>query len=262
MGAKSLSGDDLKIVVIDCPMRYLSDPFVRDIFAKIAQLKVAGFQTLDSKYFAFDKQDLVATHIMAGEFNEQGDYQPLIAYKAMSEEQSLAWDLPFDGFDVVKQSQSQLHIDAISDYIQNLKDKGKRVGYQSSLTVDPNIECRKKSVELLKILQSMAARYIVDFDVDASICIAREKVKSAKLFEKFGFQKIKKNNEVLPTLTCPQYQNNQYFLMVFDQLTHEGEKLVSAYDSQWRNRIEISERMHSRFRNDKNHPPGVRRKVS
>lgn len=242
--------DKLQIVVIDCPMKYLDNPFVRDLFAKVAQLKVEGFKSVESKYFAFGMQDLIATHVMAGEFNGQGEFIPLIGYKALSEETCEYWGIPFDGLEVIEQTGSKEHIDAVKNYIADLKKEGKKIGYQSSLALSPRVNDRDMSVELVKIVQSMGARYITDFDVDASLCIARVKEGSPRLLHRFGYRGVSKDGETLAAARFPQYINDEFLIMALDTVSDEGWKQIDLFKRHWEQRIEISERVSNPLQKD------------
>ena len=237
--------NDLRMLILDCPLKLMDDPFVRDLLAKLIKLKAEGFETVTSKYFAFDQSDLVATHFIVGRFNESGMFDPLISYKGMGEESYLDWGIDFSGISVVEATGSKDHIIAIENYVDKIKRCDKKIGYSASLAMCPLIRSRREKNLLLEMFLFMSSKFITDFGLNSSICIARVKKKSHRILQRIGYRPLKLFGQELPAVPFPQYINDEFLIMVLDEISEEGMRIVGQYSSQWDQRIIISENVNN-----------------
>lgn len=228
-------------------MHNLHLPFVRDLFSKLAKLKVDAYETCHTRYFAFDMTDLIATHFIVGQFDEMNLFNPLITFKGLSYPKAQRWGIPFSGWDVIQKTNSPTHMNAVQDFFNSCTQEKINFGYAASLALCPSIKDRQDRMELVKMFESMIARFNFHFDIQKSFCIGRVKNEAYKLMMRVGYLPIQHLNETLSPVRFPQYANDEFYVLVYNNLTALGAELMEQYESYWNERITISEHENTLF---------------
>ncbi|MBT3984550.1 MAG: hypothetical protein HOE90_24550 [Bacteriovoracaceae bacterium] len=230
---------NLKMIVLDCPAANLHLPEVRSLYSKLMNLKLKGYETIESKYIPVDTSDLFATHFIVGEVVD-GELNPLISFKGLTEERCNHWKIPFNGSEVVKRTKNKRHIKAVNNFFEYNRSYNGGVGYTASLAIDPNVGDNAKRIQCLKMFECMLSRFHTDFGIKSSMCIARMRVQSDKVLKKIGYEALKLKSEILPQIPFPQYIGDEFLILVLNNLSEEAHQLIEEFRSDWDERIVIA----------------------
>ncbi|MFY7991716.1 MAG: hypothetical protein ACOVP4_00360 [Bacteriovoracaceae bacterium] len=229
----------LKCIIIQSPIEVLDDDLCESVFYKLIKLKVDGFNIIGSKYLAIDQNDFLGTHIVLCEEVED-ELRVLMSFKIMSEDLALHWNIPFSGRDVVKKSESELHIIAVEDYIKRCQDKGRKIAYPGSMTMCPSIKDPSERTEIIKIFQALLTFYHKEIYPSVSICVARDRVRSEFFLREMGFSELSFGGQVVPPVLLPQYRNEPFKIMVVeDYFSLHALRMMKTYEELIYNTVEI-----------------------
>lgn len=234
------SYEDLQIVVLDKPMYFMHEPFVRDVLSKVIRLKIDSYETIRSNYFAFDYTDLMATHFLAGTITND-EFEPLIGIKCISMNECESRKIHFSAESVAENTNSQIHIKAVNNFITTSLREVEDIGYIGSLALEPRITDKIQRIALLEVFESMVARYCYFQKIKHCICIGRVKTDAPKVISRIGYEKIAYNNVELPPVICPLYANEEFYFMTLKNLSDETLILAEKYRNHWEDKIIFSD---------------------
>lgn len=242
---------NLKIVILDNPYSNWNDPFVRDFFGKIVNLKKKGFASrFDSSYAPVDKSDFHCTHLCLCTF-ENDELTPICSYRAISKDRSDQYGFKFPGLSVCDSTGSQEHKEALSEFVNSCEIQNQKVAYYSSFAIDPNLrgEIRK---EAIIFIFPVLAFYMIHWEVDKGIAIGSCKTKTDDLYHKTGLLPINLKGEELGSLVIPASGNEEFEVQALESLSDYCIEKAQEKMELWNDRVHVFDNS-KQFDNVKNH---------
>jgi len=233
---------EIKIVVIDCPIKHWNHPLVREMYHKIINLKLAGFHSKKpDNYLPVDTTDFIGTHIVACNENDDGSLHPIMGFKGVTLERCLHYGQNFSGRNALASVHSDIHKLALDQYITQSLNDGHTLSHNSSLAVDPSLKGRKK-LEAMKLIFPLALFHYREFSLTRLISFGSITSKTHITFRKLGFHPILHAGKPLPPVCIPAIQNEEAEIMTLENFSAECEALAVANQALWDERIEISDK--------------------
>lgn len=232
---------DLKLVVLDSAYDNWSDPFTLEMFSKLVQLKLTGYQN-DYPYgvLPIDATDFVGTHFMVCK-SQAGSLSPVGAYRVVSIGKCRQHCLGFPLQSLLKIIGSSRHLAAVERIIKNCDEKKMELAYSSSWTLAPetrNDPDFRDTINRVIFASHVGHRYVHGFDRGLAAGVIRFKTERAFAF--LGYEPLKDSEDVLSGVNFPFLFDEPVNLFYLKDFSEMAKRNFSTLESVWANRIEIS----------------------
>ena len=233
-----MTKQNLRIVVIDCPIENWNHRVVKETFHKMVDLKLSGFRSrMPSNYLPVDASDYIGTHMLVCE-EVCGNLTPLTGFKGISADRCLHYGQQFTGRTCISSVQSEIHKSVLNQYIDDALAPGYRLSYIGSYAVAPNTPKRIKA-ELLRLIFQLIAFYQVNFKLTRLLAIGSTRSRTNITLRKLGFEPLMHQGSTMAPVCIPSLQNEEFEVMRLEKLSEACNASITVYNSLWDNRIEI-----------------------
>ncbi|MDR3606231.1 MAG: hypothetical protein P4M08_02495 [Oligoflexia bacterium] len=228
---------DIEIVVIESPYDTLGDPEVRDLFSRLAALKIEGYRAVyEYGVLPVDTYDFVATHYLVCRKN-QGRPEILTGYKTVTLQKCLKHRLVFPGMALLRSAGATSHCLALEELLGQFAANPDKVSYSSSWTINPEVRKNPALKNLLKDLMTvMLAAHELEIGTVERLGCGVPKVKSDQYFQSLGYQRMTYRGDILPPFSQPSLVGESAVLLHGTEYTEEALRVVERYRDFWQAR--------------------------
>lgn len=228
----------LRIVTLECPYDNWSDPAVREMFGKIVELKLKGFQR-EYPYgiLPVDGTDFFCTHLLVCEESDNGELLPVMGYKSITLRRCKIHQAAFPLVALMKSVGSPEHVSAVQMRVENCEREGQELAYIAGWTIDPRVRHDQeltaklndvfKAIEVLQHSDSntqVMTLGTLRFHVDRICCF-------------WGFAPISCNGEPLQPVNIPYAFGERVVVFHLKEFTDIARAFARKYKAMWDQRI-------------------------
>jgi hypothetical protein len=235
-----------QMVVIDCPIFALNDPFCSLMFGKSLKMKIDGYNsTYTDRVLPLDKADFFGTHLIFCEKNEEkNELIPIFSYKAAPYDRCLKYNFEFPAITSVKNDAHPSCLADIQKIISNVSDPA-TVSFDSSWA--QNLEFRFSDTPGLKehlreIMMMVIVRHHVDFNLPHMITCGVSKVKTDQFFLRMGLKKLNENSHYLQK----SMDNEELVIFHSTSFSDEAYIMTEKYSEIWESKLVIDGQLSKR----------------
>ncbi|MGK5085055.1 hypothetical protein WDW37_17335 [Bdellovibrionota bacterium FG-1] len=232
---------NLRVVVLDCPYDTIQNEQTQGLFAKLAALKIAGYQA-EYPYGALplDTTDFIAVHLLLCE-ERSGNLLPLMGFKSVTAKRCAIHNIPFPAHGVLRGNDLPEYEKALDEIISTSRSKGQEIAYNSSLTVHPDARHDKQLRQLCTDMTvALFVKYYQEYKIPNVIAAATLRFKVQVVKEFAGFEYLSLNGSPLPPFDCKPFFGEKVALMHLRQFRDEAKFWANRYSCLWDNRLTIS----------------------
>lgn len=225
---------NFRITVLECPYDNWADPFTREMFGKMIQLKLTGYRhSYPYGVMPFDASDFVATHLMI--CNETGKgLDPIMAYRCLTLDRAKTHFLTFPPLALMRAIGADEHRQAIEKIIQDTEQHKKAISYESSCTISPEFRGEERLWDLFRMLQ---VKHHTDAHIDRCIGGGVIRFKVDRLYYFWGYKDLALNGKPLPPVEVPFVFNELTGFYYREQFSDEALKHAEKWARHWENRV-------------------------
>ncbi|MBX9766679.1 MAG: hypothetical protein K2X47_05355 [Bdellovibrionales bacterium] len=232
--------EDLRIVILKCPYANWSHPRVQDLFCKVIDLKLKGYQ---SRYrfgvMPIDATDFVTDHILICEETKQG-LKPILGAKSLCQDICSTFHLDFTPEAFFRKAGNAVQLGALQSSLAEVKRREGRISYFSSWTMD--LEIKKDleaTAELKELFIAAGVGAFREEGVTDLFGIGLPKFKTDAYFFDWGFQRANFGGEPTPNFTLPNFGNLDAVFMHLSRFSDHAEKIHQRYSKLWSQRLTV-----------------------
>ncbi len=237
-----------RVIVLRCPYDNFYNPMVRDLFPKIAQLKIKGYQK-EYPYgvLPFDASDFIATHILLCEDLKTG-LKPIMGFKSVTLERCDLHKINFPIFGMLKSNdKTDIHEESVLKLVQTYRERGiaHRLAYNGSFTIDPDFRASEKvKKEIWGIATTLVVKYYEEYFIDHVIAVCATTFKVDRYKRYLGWINLNDafGNE-LPSYKCYALSEAPLKVMHVTEVSEAAKSDALKYIDLWNKRITIEENM-------------------
>ncbi len=230
-----------KMIVLDCPIDSMSDPFSREIFSKIIDLKIRGYSRVyEYGMLPVDTSDFVATHCATFEIINN-EYIPLMAYKTTPLSRLKVFNLHNPLVAIAKYNNSEKHAQIVEEFVEKNNNLGFEVYYNGGFTISPDIIKdpikRKFAWDMMTSFHAFNGEYNQSPKVIGGGTV---RFKMEEKYEHMGYKAMYYNGEKLPPLPVFFAHNDLTQFIQIEETPEEAKKISSNYQELWEDRLIIN----------------------
>ena len=188
---------DLQVVVLDNVKKMWSNEFVRELFNKTLQIKFDGYDSVyGSNVISVDKIDFFGTHIIVC-YKNGPKLEPIFAFKSATMKRCHEFLHAFPAVSLVKRDGNYLCNQNLQYLLDDIKNRGEEVSYESSLS--QSILVRKnKTIKVKQLIHEvtmmLAVSYHKSYGIENMLACGVIEVKTNKFFQKMGLSDLCKDS--------------------------------------------------------------------
>lgn len=230
-----------RIVIMECPYDSIESPLGMEMFGKLMALKIRGYKKEYSYgVLPVETSDFVSTHKMVCE-EIDGKLFPLMAYKSISLDRAARHGMKLPLMELFE-TQENLKIPrlALEKVILEVKAAKKKLNYESSWTIDPEVrKDREKSRELRHWLNAIHVLDHYEKGMDESVLLGATKFKAEKMFESWGYSPICLAGRPIDPFEVESFDNAHVYLLHLKSFVKASRESAEQFRSEWNKRIVI-----------------------
>ena len=231
----------IKLVTLECPYDTWGDGITETLFSRVVQLKLKGYKA-EYPYgvLPVDTTDFICTHHMA--CIEVGkELYPVMAYKSVTSDRLKTHSLPFPLINLLKYCGTKEHLIAVQDIVTKCELNNKKLSYDSSWTIDPEIRKDLSFKPLLReIMNTMHVYFHKDNGTDEILSLGSTRFKMEKLFDYWGYKLIEYMGKSLATFDVPTYFNENVVLIhQSNGFSKSANTDAKKYETLWEEKVVI-----------------------
>lgn len=228
---------DLRIVIMNCPYDAREQPQTRELFGKMAALKLRGYR---SEYaygvLPLDATDFVGCHFMLCE-ERHGQLQPIMACRMTTLERCRIHGLPFPGLALAAMANTSQHFELVQAIVDRCEREGIGLAYDGSMTINPQIRRERRIVR--DIFTAMFVLVHDEYGVQETIAGAVLRLGTGKYLSSWGYRTLDHNGAPLPPLAVQPLLGEPVTLMHLKEFTPGARAIADRYLALWERRLTI-----------------------
>jgi len=206
--------EDLRLVVLDCPLESWNDGSVRELFGDLIALKKLGFGTLyRDKVLPVDTTDFVGRHYLSCIEGPEG-LHVLAGFRTVDRERCRSFNLPFPALSLARAVNAPLHAAAVEQFVE----QDPAVSYVGSWTIHPSV-CSNKGLR-----ESLREHFVLgsilfhrEAGVERLMLGATLRFKVDRLLRPVGYRPLEHEGNPLPPLAAHHLHGEPVQLMYLEK---------------------------------------------
>lgn len=231
---------NLRFVILDSPYHNWNNPIVRDLWWETSWVKIDGYRNYyRDGILSIGDSDLVAVHqLICAESG--GKFIPITGNQTLTIDRAKYHNIwPYSPLALARGNGQHAHAEIIEGIINRCEVQGRRLGYDSSWTIRP--EVRKDKVLLKDIHQMFLALKVFSYNhyVDENLLAATLRFKVDDICKLFGYAPLLIGDKPLDPMPVPRFDNELTQMLHMPKLSPMALAFAGQYQSMWDNRIVI-----------------------
>jgi hypothetical protein len=233
----------LRFVQFEVPYDTWKTPFTQQLFGKLVELKLDGYQTAyPYGILPVDVTDFAATHLLICQEPDIGIPTPIASYKSITLKRCGIHRIPFPCLGILQSSGAMRHYEGVQALIQKYQDTPEQLSYESGFTIHPNARKDKAfSAELKNMLMAFATSYGEASTIECFLGMGMTKVKADQYFYSWGYKPFAIGDEILPTVPVKSYFLEDSRLLQTDGFSALAKENARKYQALWKDRLILSD---------------------
>jgi hypothetical protein len=222
-----------KIITLTAPYDSLeSNDELGENLLEMFRLKLRGYRDVyEYGVLPVDAYDFISTHHLFG-FETEGPFRPLMAFRTIEMDKCDLHGMPYPGLTILRSSGAHLHADTLLTLLNRWK--GQRVSYASSWTMAPNLRLDRPVRDFLRdMMVTMLMNHELDRKTDHKVLCGVPKVHTDKLFERYGYERVKANGEPLPPFPQASLMGEEAVLLHCERFSDEALEIAAKHRHIW-----------------------------
>jgi len=226
--------EDLRLVILECPLDNWADPDVRDLFGALVDLKILGFGAhYSKKILPVDTTDFIGRHFLSCLETPHG-LRPIAGFRAVDLERCRAFNQPFPAESLVRAAKASRHLEAVRSYVEAADS----VGYIGSWTVHPAVRFNSRLRPTLRDHFALGGILMHrEVDVENIILGATLRFKVDRLLAPVGYRPLAHDGEPLPPFAAPHLHGELVRLVHLDHCSGRTLERAQALRGPWNSRM-------------------------
>jgi hypothetical protein len=226
--------EDLRMVILECPLDNWADPDVRNLFGDLVELKMLGFgANYSAKVLPVDTTDFIGRHFLSCLETPHG-LRPVAGFRAIDVERCRAFNQPFPAESLVRAAKAPRHVEAVRDYVE----RAGPVSYIGSWTVHPAVRrnpCLRAALRDHFVLGGILMHREVE--VENIILGATLRFKVDRLLAPVGYRPLTYDGEPLPPFAAPHLHGELVRLVHLNHCSGHALERTQALRGLWNARM-------------------------
>ena len=226
--------EDLRLVVLDCPLEGWDDASVRKLFGDLVTLKKLGFgASYRDKVLPVDTTDFVGRHYLSC-IEEPRGLQVVAGFRTVDLKRCQLFNLPFPALSLAHSASAPLHAEAVRRFIE----QDATVSYVGSWTIHPGVNSNQSLRASLRdhfVLGSIL--FHREVGVERLILGATLRFKVDRLLRPVGYRPLDYEGSPLPPLAAQHLRSEPVQLMYFAGVTANVIKRAEGLHDLWNARL-------------------------
>jgi hypothetical protein len=232
-----LSISNLRMVILNCPYDTWDQAETRDLFGKMASLKLRGY---GSEYsygvLPLDTTDFVGCHFMLCE-DRRGQLQPIMACRMTTLERCRVHRLTFPALALAAMADTAQHVETVQAIVERCERRGSGIAYDGSLTIDPRIRRERRIVR--DVFTAMFVLVHDAYGVQETIAGAVLRLKTGKYLSSFGYRALDRDGVPLAPVAVQPLLGEPVLLMHLAEFASDARAMADQYLRLWDRRLTI-----------------------
>ncbi len=226
--------EDLRMVILECPLDNWHDQNVRDLFGELVDLKVAGFGAhYGAKVLPVDTTDFIGRHFLSCLETRHG-LRPIAGFRAVDLDRCRSFNQPFPAESLARAANASRHAEAVRAYVE----RDASVGYIGSWTVHPAVRRNPRLRAALRDHFALGGILLHrEVGVRRIILGATLRFKVDRLLAPVGYRALAHNGEALPPIAAPHLHGELVRLVHLDQCRGHVLERAQALRGPWDSRM-------------------------
>jgi hypothetical protein len=228
------SPEDLRLVVLECPIANWHDPDLRTLFGELVGLKLLGFGArYSASVLPVDTTDFVGRHVLSCLETADG-LRPIAGFRMVDLDRCRAFALPFPAESLARAANAPRHAEAVSAYVAG----GGPVGYIGSWTVHPATRCNPAIRTALKDHFALGGILLHhEVGVPRIVLGATLRFKVDRLLAPLGYRPLAHDGEPLPPILAPHLHGELVRLVHLDRCSDRAVDGIEGLRGPWASRL-------------------------
>lgn len=231
-----------RVVLLERPWDFWQDKSIRQLFTSVVALKKTGYGAEYPDWvLPVDGSDYYASHIMV--CREAGStLSPVMAYRSVPLDEANSHRSSFGGLSLARSVASHEHELAVAREVERCALSGRRISYDSSWTIDPELRKDEASTRYLRdLMKAIHVLHHLDSGVQEIIAGGATRFKMEKLYQFWGYRELSLDGRVLPPLNLPTYNNEEVIVFHLRQFAELALAHAKKFESEWKARLIFGE---------------------
>jgi hypothetical protein len=226
--------EDLRLVVLDCPLEGWDDASVGKLFSDLVALKKLGFgASYRDKVLPVDTTDFVGRHYLSCIDGPKG-LQVIAGFRSVDFKRCRSFNLPFPALSLACSASAPLHVEAVRRFVE----RDAAVSYVGSWTIHPGAHSNQRLRALLRdhfVLGSIL--FHREVGVERFILGATLRFKVDRLLRPAGYRPLDYEGSPLPPLAAQHLHGEPVQLMYLAGASSSVLKRAEYLSDLWNARL-------------------------
>lgn len=233
----------LRIVEIDYFYDHLADPKHQAFLGKIAHFKIHSYQA-DYPYgiLPFGAHDLIGTHLLLCEEEDNGNLEPLVGLKAVTLNQCERFGLSFPALQMIAEDPKAKSLyQEVEKWLIDASQNNREVGYFGSWTVRPDFRKKKIGTKICTYLTAALGNFWSrERQISHLIAFAIKSHNIGKFHKFLGFHPLSKDGVPLPGCLPRSFFGETLEVSVTETgMSEETRQIALDIQKLWDTRVQI-----------------------
>lgn len=242
MENKSSILDTLKVVILECPYKTISDSFTQNMFMKFVEMKLKGYQRDHSdRVLPLGATDFIGQLVILCKVNGN-NLDPMMVFKATSSDLCREFKIPYEMYSLFVDETTLGHKNALSLILDSARGRNINVGYISSWTTHPSV---RNDLELKKEIKDISTALIFNhystYGMPEVFAGGALRFKVNEFLTNMGFVPLEAEGKILPPIECPFLAGEKTAIMYLNQFSFAARSMGKKYQSLWDSRLTIGD---------------------
>jgi hypothetical protein len=226
--------EDLRMVILECPLDNWHVQNVRDLFGELVELKRLGFGAhYSAKVLPVDTTDFIGRHFLSCLETRDG-LRPIAGFRAVDLERCRTFNQPFPAESLVRAAKAPRHVEAVRSYVE----RADSVSYIGSWTVHPAVRGNPRLRTALRDHFALGGILMHrEVEVKNIILGATLRFKVDRLLAPVGYRPLAHDGEPLPPFAASHLHGELVQLVHLDRCSGAVLERAEALRGPWDSRM-------------------------
>jgi hypothetical protein len=234
--------DKYQVVVLDCAYDTWGNPQTRELLMRTLSLKLHGYlSSYPYGTLPIDTTDFICTHLLICE-KRSHELLPVMGYKCTTLDRANTHRLALPCQAILQSSGAERHHRRVLQLLDEICAKGRRVSYDGSWTLDPEIRNDEDLSKRFKdVLMALNVLHHLDAGISDILGFGVPRFKTDQFFRCIGYERVSDQGGVLPEIQQRSLQDESVVLMHLQKFSDIAMATGRRFRKSWDNRIEIAD---------------------